>query len=132
RQLLVSVAGDYFDLLQALAAIENEERRLASAIGLEEQLEARFQAGEVAQFQVNIARTDVPSTRASLVNRRESFTVALDRFKVRLGIPVDAPVVIVPSAFDVPEPEIGLTEATERAMRYRLDLQNQRDRVEDQ
>lgn len=132
RQLLVSVAGDYFDLLQSLAAIQNEERRLDSAIGLEEQLEARFQAGEVAQFQVNIARTDVLSARASLVNRRESFAVALDRFKVRLGIPVDAPVVIVPSEFDVPEPDIALTEATERALRYRLDLQNQRDRVEDQ
>lgn len=131
RQFLVSIAGDYFDLLQALAAIENEERRLESAIGLEEQLQARFRAGEVAQFQVNIARTDTLSARAALVNRRETFTVALDRFKVRLGVPVETPVVISESRFDVPEPDVGLTEATQRALQYRLDLQNQRDRVDD-
>jgi outer membrane protein TolC len=131
RQFLVSIAGDYFDLLQSLAAIETEIRRLESAIGLEEQLEARFQAGEVAQFQVNIARTDTLSARASLVNRRESLTVALDRFKVRLGIPVETPIAIVDTDFDVPEPDIALTEATRRALLYRLDLQNQRDRVDD-
>ena len=131
RQFLVSIAGDYFDLLQAMAAIENEERRLESAIGLEDQMEARFDAGEVAQFQVNIARTDTLSARASLVNRRESFTIALDRFKVRLGIPVEAAVIIESFAFDVPEPDIELSEATRRALLYRLDLQNQRDRVDD-
>jgi outer membrane protein TolC len=131
REFLVSLAGDYFDLLQARAAIENEERRLASAIQLEAQLQARFEAGEIPRFQVSIASTDTLSARAALVNRRESFTVALDRFKVRLGIPVETPIVIVDSRFDVPEPDIALTEATQRGLQYRLDLQNQRDRVDD-
>lgn len=131
RQFLVDIASDYFDLLQAQAAIRNEERRLISAIGLEEQLQARFDAGEVAQFEVNIARTDVLSARASLVNRRESYTVALDRFKVRLGLEVDQPVAILPFEFEIPEPDIPISEATRRGLLYRLDLQNQRDRVDD-
>ncbi|MFG0283710.1 MAG: TolC family protein [Phycisphaerales bacterium JB039] len=131
RQFLVDIASDYFDLLQAQASIRNEERRLLSAIGLEEQQQARFEAGEVAQFQVNIARTDVLSARASLVNRREAYAIALDRFKVRLGIPVEQPVDVLPFTFAVPEPDIELQEATRRGLEYRLDLQNTRDRVED-
>jgi len=48
-----------------------------------------------------------------------------------LNIPIEQPVEIVPLAFVLPVPATDLDEAVRLAMLYRLDLQTQRDRVED-
>src|SRR5690606_34319250 len=55
----------------------------------------------------------------------------LDNFKVFIGMPVDQPLELVPIDVEMQylEPSVGDPEAL--ALKYRLDLQTARDRVED-
>src|SRR5439155_4560160 len=66
-----------------------------------------------------------------VANQREGYILQLDRFKIRLGIAVATPLQIEDERLDVPEPETSFEEATRRALAYRLDLQNERDKLDD-
>lgn len=131
RSLLVSIAGDYFALLETRAQIANQERQLESLRRLEQSTRARVEAGRLSEFQTNIAASRVLEAQASLASLRENYSLQLDRFKVRLGLPVTKPVRIRAVVLDLPEPEITPEEAAGRALSYRLDLQNRRDQIDD-
>ncbi len=131
RNLFVSIASDYFGLLQQLDGIESQEQQLRSFEALEARQKAWYDAGKLPEIDVNLAANNTLNARASLANRRESYVLALDRFKVRLGLPVRQAVVIKPFELTIPEPDVTMTAATELALSYRLDLQNQRDRLDD-
>lgn len=131
RSFLVDIANDYFQLVQLKAQIANQERSIASLQNLVVATNALFEAGRAKAFDKNIAVSNLQSAQSSLLSLREQYALTLDRFKVRLGLPVDQPVEIMDLRFDVVEPEIPLSEATSRALMYRLDLQNQRDRLDD-
>jgi outer membrane protein TolC len=131
REYLVSIATDYFELLQQLATIRNTENQLAGFKRIETQEQALYEAGRIPQLRVNNAANQVRQAEDSLANQRDRYTLALDRFKVRLGIPVETPVVVDASELAVPEPETTLEESVDLALHYRLDLQNARDQTED-
>lgn len=131
RQLLVSLARDYFDLVQRQDGIVSQTRQLESLRVLESRQRAFYEAGRLAEFDVNLATNNVLQAQAQLANLRESYILTLDRFKVRLGLPVREPMRIVLSPLAVPEPDITLDQATDMALEYRLDLQNRRDRLTD-
>lgn len=131
RSFLVDIANDYFQLVQLKAQIGNQERSRESLQKLVEATNALFEAGRVKAFDKNIAVSNLQSAQSSLLSLREQYALTLDRFKVRLGLPVDQPVVIRGLEFEVVEPDIPLSEATGLALSYRLDLQNQRDRLDD-
>ncbi|MCB9841353.1 MAG: TolC family protein [Phycisphaeraceae bacterium] len=131
RQFLVSVAVDYFRLLQSLAGIRNQAIQLASLLQFAEQQRALANDGLIAQFALADAQNRVFSARASLDNQRESYVVALERFKIRLGLAVGTPLRIDGSSLSLAAPEIDMNAAMEAALSYRLDLQTERDRVVD-
>lgn len=131
RELLVSIARDYFNLLNLQARIANQERQIMSLGEVEEATAAKVEAGREPEFRLNIVTNQRLQSEASLANQRETYILAVDRFKVRLGLPVDQPVVILPFDLTVPEPDVSLDVAATRALSYRLDLQNSRDRVAD-
>lgn len=132
RAYLVSIARDYFQLLQQQREIENQENALKQLKNLEQRTAALVEAGRQAEFQKNIASNDVLVATSRLASQRERFILALDRFKVRLGLNVNTALVIKPERLDLPEPEITPEQASTIALDYRLDLQTQRDRVDDQ
>ncbi|MCC6676766.1 MAG: TolC family protein [Phycisphaerales bacterium] len=131
RSFLVDIANDYFQLVQLKSQIANQERSKRSLENLVRATNALFEAGRVKAFDKNIAASNEQSARSSLLSLREQYALTLDRFKVRLGLPVDQVVEIMDLQFEVVEPDIPLPEATELALSYRLDLQNQRDRLDD-
>ncbi len=132
RSYLVSIARDYFDLLQQQREIANQENALKQLKALETRTSALVEAGRLAEFQKNIASNDVLVATSRLASQAERYVLALDRFKVRLGLAVNAPVVIKDEPLELPEPDITPEAAGELALQYRLDLQTLRDRVEDQ
>jgi len=132
RAYLVSIARDYFQLLQQQREIENQENALKQLKNLEQRTAALVEAGRQAEFQKNIASNDVLVATSRLASQRESYILALDRFKVRLGLNVNTAIVIKPERLDLPEPEITPEQASTLALDYRLDLQTRRDRVDDQ
>lgn len=131
RQLLVNIAGDYFQLVQTQSQIANQMRSLESLRTFQQATQARVDAGRIRAFEVNIAANDVLNAETGLANLREQYILQLDRFKVRLGLEVSERVIVRPLALEIPTPDSTLDEATRAALEYRLDLQNTRDRVDD-
>jgi outer membrane protein TolC len=131
RAHLVDIAADYFDLVQQRSRIRNQERQLESLLKLEERVAALVEAGRQAEFEKNIASSRVLQARADLANQNEQLALALDRFKIRLGLTLDQPVALAPAKLEIPEPVITPQEAAEAAVAYRLDLQTTRDRLDD-
>lgn len=131
RELLVSIATDYFGLLQFRAQIANQERQLDSLRVFAEGTAARVEAGRVREFEKAIADNQVLIATRRLADLREAYILAVDRFKVRLGLPVDTGLDVKPFELELPEPDASLADASRLALEYRLDLQNERDRVDD-
>jgi len=132
QQFLFNIASDYFDLVRAQAQIENAKRVLASRQKLYEETQALYTAGRKPQFELSETRARVLSSENSLANQRDSYTVQLERFRIRLGLPPDNPYLLdTVASFDLPVPALDMTESVRRGLLYRLDLQTSRDRVED-
>ncbi len=131
REFLVDIAQDYFGLVAQLSSIENQRRSLDSRRNEFDRMQARFEAGKVSASRARRLESDVLAARSALIDRREAYLVALDRFKIRLGMPVETPVIIDPTSLELPEPEIAPAQSALLALRYRLDLQNSRDRIND-
>lgn len=131
RELFVSIASDYIRLLQQLASIENQQRRILSLENLARETQAKADAGQVRDFEISIAESDLLQARADLAGLRDRYRLSEDQFKIRIGLPVDDAVEITALQLMLPDPDITLEDATQRALDYRLDLQNSRDRVLD-
>lgn len=131
RQYLVSIATDYFELLNTLASISNQERQLEALRKNARTRAALVEAGRIEAFEKGIADNEVLNAQAGLAGLREQYILQLERFKIRLGLPVNQPLTLVREIIDLPEPQIGLDEAAKLALGYRLDLQNQRDQLDD-
>ena len=131
REFFVRVAEDYFSLLEQQASISNTKRRLITLHGFLNQTRWEYNSGLRTIVDVNNAENSMLATRQDLDDRRERYMTALDRFKIDLGIPVEEFIDVVPLVFDLSEPDISLQESTARALALRLDIQNERDQLDD-
>jgi outer membrane protein TolC len=131
REYFVSIAQDYFQLIQSVTGLQNRLLQLESLKLLVLQKEAFYEAGRVDEFDVNEARNNLLTTRSSLASTREQYTLQVDRFKLRLGIPIEQPVQLIGARIQIAEPSTTIELATESALSYRLDLQNRRDQFTD-
>ncbi|MCK4871346.1 MAG: TolC family protein [Phycisphaerales bacterium] len=131
RTYFVSIANDYFSLIAAQNAIENQSGQLVS---LERQLTGtrmKFDMGRLAKPDVDNVERSVLSGRDRLISLKESYALALDRFKLRLNIPISQAIALQPVRFEMPSPSVSLEDATRAALRYRLDLQTETDWLDD-
>lgn len=131
RALLVSIAADYFDLLQTRARIGNQQRQLQSQIRRQDETAAKVAAGRFNPFQNDIVANAVKQSEAQLANLRESYILQLERFKLRLGLDPRLAIELGDPGMAVLEPSVAPDAAVEAALTYRLDLQNRRDQVID-
>ena len=131
RTFLVDIARDYFSLQNTKAQIANQERQLESLRRNAERAQELVDAGRLSKFRASIFENDVLRGRNSLESLKERYRLQLDRFKVRLGLPIDDAIDVADDALDIPEPDATLGEVTSAALDYRLDLQNQRDQLAD-
>ncbi|CAG0995588.1 hypothetical protein PHYC_02540 [Phycisphaerales bacterium] len=131
RRFLVEIAQDYFELQNTRASIANQERQLRSLRDNAKRTAARVAAGRIEAFEQGIADNEVLSAEASLASLRDQKILQMERFKIRLGLPPTTRIEVSDEILEVPEPEIGLEEAAALALEFRLDLQNQRDQLDD-
>ncbi len=131
RELLVAIARDYFGLLQSRARIENQLRQIDGLDRDDEATAEKVKAGRLRAFQGQITASRLSQARQTLANLRENYILALERFKVRLGLPITTPIEIDEGIPNLLEPETTLAEAALTALNYRLDLQNRRDGLDD-
>jgi len=131
REFLVEIAQDYFSLLEAKSSIANRKRNIRNLADLLRERVALEERGRISKFDVNNTLNDLGSALSSLNTQVDSYTRQLELFKIQLGIDIDKPVRVTRQVLDLSEPKITLAEAVDRAYRYRLDLQNRRDALDD-
>lgn len=131
REFLFDVATDFLGLVVSQRRIAISEAQVESFRQVEAQQVALQQAGRATPFDADEARNETLDAIASLNDARESFRLAKDRFKVRLGMPIDQAIEIVDDELSLPIPSADLNAAVVAAMSYRLDVQNRRDSVTD-
>lgn len=131
REFFVDIATDYFDLLLLRQNIENQILSVESVRREQRRLQELFGAGRRSAFDVNNFRQRVLTGENNVLNAKETYRVALDRFKNRIGVPLDQEIELAAVELTLPEPDITPTKAALLALEYRLDLQNRRDQIDD-
>ncbi|MFQ5414571.1 MAG: TolC family protein [Phycisphaerae bacterium] len=139
RAFLVDIAGDYFDLQQAKVAIENAQMNLAGNQATYDEAADRERLGQATNiFDARRALSFARRAESTLVTARERYATAVDRFKIRIGMPVTTPLDVVDQKNDVESravdallPDVDEETAIATALRYRLDLRNSADRLDD-
>jgi outer membrane protein TolC len=139
QEFTVSIATEYYRLLQDRDTLKNEELTLESLQRLLDRQEAlgREGAGRLPDFEVDQTRQNVLVAENRVISARTRFESALDEFKLTLGIPVDREVRLEEAELEALrdrglEP-LPLDAATgiRIALDRRLDLRNALDEHED-
>lgn len=139
RTFLVDIAADYFNVQQLKMAIANTHHSYESRRADWEKADFIARMGQSKDvFEAPRAQSIFREAEAQLVSAKEQYATALDRFKIRLGMPVDELLDVLDQDADevartlddlLPPVETGV--AVEIAIKYRLDLLNDADRVDD-
>jgi len=139
RAFLVNISADYFGLQQTKAAIDNTYKAYLSRKQGWEKADFVERMGQSRNvFEAPRALSNFREAEARLVSAKERYESALDRFKIRINMSVGTRMEVVSQADDdsaaaVDEllPQIDEADAVETAIRYRLDLLTDLDRVGD-
>ncbi len=139
RSFLTDVAADYFNLQQAKAAIDNTFKSYQSRKRDWEKAEFIHRVGRSRTiFEAPRARANFRRAEADLVSAKERDESALDRFKIFVGMPVDALLDVVDqsadresNALDALLPTVDQTTSVQVAVTCRLDLLTSADQVDD-
>jgi outer membrane protein TolC len=127
----IEVARRFYDLVQRRQTIENLERNLEGLVFGRRQAEALFQVGRKNELEVLRARRSELGARDTLIGAQEDNLVALDRFRIFLGLPEEVPVDVQPDAPAYIELDFDVDQAIEVALANRLDLLNRQQQLED-
>lgn len=131
REFLVDIASDYFNLLSLKSRIESFQ---AQATSFEEDYRrdrALADAERILAIEADRTRVGMLSAKNDVINAVERYETRLDFFKIRIGMPTETPIDTVEEELDLVDPQVPLTVAIETALKYRLDLLNTRDFVDD-
>lgn len=139
RSYMVAVAARYFNLQRSKAEIVNAFKKYTSNKEDWERAEVINKLGQSRTvFEAPRAKASFRNAEATLVSAKEQHATALDRFKIFLGMPVDAKLDVLDQDADVQSrdldsllPDLAVAGAVEVALRYRLDVLTEADRVDD-
>jgi len=131
------VTRGFFDVLEAVDTIQNEEENHRGLLLLRERNESFSEAGRLNEIEVDQARQDELEAQNRVILARSDLETRRDDFKLQLGLPVRSAVPLEPAEYlqlqtwgflglDLPEETV-----VEVALARRLDLMTQRELVED-
>jgi outer membrane protein TolC len=134
KQFTVDTASAYYGVLQNRDAVRNSWRGLQSFKLNAARERAFYEEGQRSTAQLDQIRQAELSTESSWINAVRVYRQNLDEFKVQIGLPADAQVVLDDSELQqlkVVHPVVNADDAVKVALVSRLDLQTQRDQLED-
>ncbi len=131
RDFCLNLIRDYLNLVVQQQEIANARRQVASSRQVDRRENALVEAGRQPPFQADLAKQNTLFAVNRLAGLEERYRIAVDNFKVRIGMDPTAPLVIVPVLLDLPLPDVTASTAVQTALLYRLDLQTISDEVED-
>jgi Outer membrane efflux protein len=131
RQFLVDIASDFFNLQSLYAQIESSDAQATSLAADFERDQALADAERILQIEADRTRVSMLDAQNRAINARERYNTSLDFFKIRLGMPTLANIDIADEELQLIDPEVSAAQATATALKYRLDLLNVRDALDD-
>jgi len=131
QDFAIDIAADFFDLVNRSKVLANEERNFQDAIFDIEQSEALRQVGRNSYEDVFIARRRVISAENRVLVVRADYELALDSFRIRLGLPEGAELEIREEDPPFEAVRLDVESAVEVALHNRLDLITAREQLED-
>lgn len=90
RTFVVRVASEYLSVLQQIDQVDNAAENYKQLIDSARRAKRLAEAGRLPAIQVDQAIQDELSARARWISAQQSYSRALDNFKITLGLPVDA------------------------------------------
>lgn len=139
RSFLVEVAAEYFNLQGLKASITNSYQAYQTRGKDWEKADFKNRLGQSKDiFEAARVQDSFRDAEADLVSAKEQYASALDRFKISIGMPVESLLDVLDQdadeeaeALDDLLPDVEVATAVDVAIRYRLDLLNAADRVDD-
>jgi outer membrane protein TolC len=137
QEFAVSIASEYYGLLQQLDQIGNARRTYLQFIDSREQSEALAERGRRSRIQLDQATQSELNARNSWIVAQRGYQDALDRFKITLGLPIEADLGLDPAdlerlrAAGLPAVKPGEEELIALAIERRLDHLNEIERLDD-
>lgn len=127
----IQVARGYYDLVEQKQSLENQRRSLERLTFARRHAEAKFQMGEVEEVEVLRARRSELSGQNDLIQAEEELELALERYRVFLGLGDEARIDVEPIAPEFVPVAYDVASAVEVMLSNRLDYLNERERLED-
>lgn len=127
----IRVAQSFYDLVNRKQSIVNQRRNLESNEFAHRQAEAFFAVGRVNELEVLRARRSELNARNALLEAEEGVELALDRFRIFLGLPEQDRVDVQPDPPPFTPVHYDVESAVEVAFVNRLDYLNRREQLED-
>jgi len=131
RAFAVDVASRYFRTLIRYNALRNRFTNYRNLLDLVERTEALFAAGRVTALEVQRAQQSLLSAEDALNSAQFTLQSELDDFKIFIGMPVNQGIELAFVDVQVAAIDQAMGSPEELALRYRLDLQTARDRIDD-
>lgn len=131
RTFALQIVRDYLDLVVRNQQLVNQRQQVDLLRAIEAREQALVAAGRQVPFQADLASQRTLFAVDRLSEQEEAYRLAVDQFKVRIGMDVDTPVRVEPEMLDLPIPGVTPDQAVRTALDLRLDVQNLRDQLED-
>lgn len=127
----IDVLQRYYSIVSQARQLANIRKRVANQEYTVLLARARYELGEESQLDVFLAEQSLADARNAVLDAEQGYQLALDRFKIFLGLPTDVKLEL---ADELPAPEafdLDTERAVAAALHNRLDLRTARDRLED-
>jgi outer membrane protein TolC len=134
REYAVQIASAYYNVLQNKDTVRNMWGGYQAFKQSAERQRAFVKEGQRKISDLGRLQQEELSTETSWINTVRNYKQGLDQFKIQLGLPTDAHIVLDDSELKklaIVHPAIKLEDAIRVALANRLDLYTQRDRYED-
>jgi outer membrane protein TolC len=131
EQFLVDVTRRYYDIQSQKTVLRNTEERYTAVEYQVRRARALFDIGKQDKIEVLRAENDQLRVQNDLVNSRDSLGLAIDQFKVFLGLPVSVKFEVADEEPTARKVDVALDSAVAAALSNRFDLANAREQLED-
>ncbi|MGE4601958.1 MAG: TolC family protein, partial [Planctomycetota bacterium] len=131
QDFVISITEKYFGLISQQKQLANTNENIVGQRFAWEQAKALFRLGRGNSLDVFRAEQALLEAQSSALDSEQAFHLAIDQFKVDLGLPIDVEFILQDDFPEVTSFEMDLDAAVEAALHNRLDLRTTRDQLED-
>jgi len=125
REFYRNIASDYLSLAVQKQSLNNAQMGVDSLRQLAERQSALYESGRTRLYDSADAENQALAAVARLSQSWERYRLSVDRFKIRIGWPIESQIDVVPTSLGIVPPSVDVGEAVVLALRFRLDLQNE-------